>query len=185
MSETTARHHRWSRAEYDRAVEAGVFTSDARLELIDGALLAMTPHGSRHFTGVELVVDALRDAFGTGFRVRTQGPLAAGEDSEPEPDVAVVAGHARTYRDAHPTTALLVVEVSDDSLRRDRTVKQRLYARCGIPEYWILALPDQRLEIHRDPAADGYRSISLHGAGETITPLARPGAAVAVDDLLP
>ena len=185
MPETADRPYRWSRTEYDRAVDAGVFVPDARLELVDGAILAMTPRGSRHFAGVELAADALREAFGAGCRVRVQGPLAAGDDSEPEPDVAVVEGHARTYRDAHPTTALLVVEVSDDSLRRDRTVKQRLYARCGVPEYWILALPDQRLEIHRDPAADGYRSLSLHRAGETVAPLARPGAAIAVDDLLP
>lgn len=185
MSETATRHHRWSRAEYDRAVAAGVFAPDARLELVDGAVLAMTPQGSRHFAGVELVADALRDAFGAGCRVRVQGPLAAGGDSEPEPDVAVVEGHARTYRDAHPTTALLVVEVSDDSLSRDRTVKQRLYARCGVPEYWILALPDERLEVHRGPAADGYRSVSIHRPGETVAPLARPGAAVAVADLLP
>ena len=147
VSETmTVSQHRWSRAEYDRAIEAGVFGPDARLELIEGAILAMGPQGSEHFTGIELVVDALRVAFGAGYRVRTQGPLAAGEDSEPEPDVAVVAGDARSYRDAHPTSALLVVEVSDHSLHRDRTVKQRLYARCGIPEYWILALPERRLE---------------------------------------
>ena len=130
VSETmTVSQHRWSRAEYDRAVEAGVFGPDARLELIEGAILAMGPQGSEHFTGIELVVDALRAAFGAGYRVRTQGPLAAGEDSEPEPDVAVVAGDARSYRDAHPSSALLVVEVSDHSLHRDRTVKQRLYAR--------------------------------------------------------
>ena len=182
---TTAPHYRWSRAEYDRAIDAGVFGPDARLELIEGAILAMTPQGSEHFTGIELVVDALRNAFGAGRRVRTQGPLATGEDSEPEPDVAVVEGDARTYRDAHPTTALLVVEVSDNSLHGDRTVKQRLYARCGIPEYWILALPDQRLEIRRDPAGDGYRSISIHRAGDVVAPLAQPDAVIAVDDLLP
>lgn len=127
--------HHWSRAAYDRAIEAGVFDPDARLELVEGAILAMGPQGSRHFTGIELVVDALRGTFGAGYRVRTQGPLATGEDSEPEPDVAVVAGDVRAYRDAHPTTAVLVVEVSDHSFHRDRTVKQRLYARCGIPEY--------------------------------------------------
>ena len=179
-----APHYRWSRAEYDRAIEAGVFGPDARLELIEGAILAMGPQGSRHFTGIELVVDALRTAFGDGYRVRIQGPLATGEDSEPEPDVAVVAGGARAYRDAHPTTALLVVEVSDTSLHTDRTVKQRLYARCGIPEYWILALPDRCLEVYRDPGADGYRSV-IHRAGESVAPLAHPDAAIAVASLLP
>ena len=185
MADATIRHYRWSRAEYDRAVEAGVFDPDARLELIDGAILAMNPQGSRHTTGVDLTMEALRDAFGAGYRVRTQFPLATDDHSEPEPDLAVVEGDSRTYRDAHPTTALLVVEVSDDSLRRDRTVKQRLYARCGIPEYWILALPDARLEVYRDPTADGYRSITIHRSGDTVAPLARPEARIGVDDLLP
>ena len=146
MPEATTRHYRLSRTEYDRAVEAGVFEPDARLELVDGDLLAMTPQGSRHATGVDLVAGSLRHAFRTGFHVRMQLPLAIDDYSEPEPDVAVVTGQIRNYRDAHPTSSLLVVEVSDDSLRHDRTVKQRLYARCGIPEYWILALPDARLE---------------------------------------
>ena len=76
-------------------------------------------------------------------------------------------------------------EVAHESLRYDRTVKQHLYARCGIPEYWILALPEARLEVYRDPAEDGYRSVTSHGAGDTVAPLARPDAQVVVDDLLP
>ena len=183
--EPTGDRYRICRAQYDRAVEAGVFAPDARLELIDGELLTMTPQGSRHTTGVGLVAEALRAAFGVGFHVRVQVPLAADDYSEPEPDVAVVEGGIRDYRDAHPTAALLVVEVSDDSLRRDRTTKQRLYARCRIPEYWVLALPDARLDVHRGPAADGYRTVTLHRAGETVAPLARPEARIAVADLLP
>ena len=185
MPEATTHHYRLSRNEYDRAVEAGVFEPDSKLELVDGDLLAMTPQGSRHATGVDLVADSLRHAFRTGFHVRMQLPLAIDDYSEPEPDVAVVKGQIRNYRDAHPTSSLLVVEVSDDSLRHDRTVKQRLYARCGIPEYWILALPDARLEVYCDPAQDGYRTVTIHGAGDTVAPLARPEARVAVDDLLP
>ncbi|MCY4509331.1 MAG: Uma2 family endonuclease, partial [Acidobacteria bacterium] len=117
--------------------------------------------------------------------VRTQMPLAASGDSEPEPDLAVVPGDALDYLDAHPSGALLVVEVSDDSLHRDRTVKQRLYARCGIPEYWIVALPDARLEVYRRPAGDGYRDAVFLRAGETIAPLAAPTEAIPVADLLP
>ena len=84
----------------------------------------------------------------------------------------------RDYRDAHPTSAVLVVEVSHESLRHDRTIKQRLYARCGIPEYWILALPENRLEVYRDPAGDGYRSVTHHAAGDEVAPLARPDARI-------
>ena len=185
VSDVSICHYRLSRAEYDRAVEAGVFEADARLELIDGDLHAMTPEGSRHATGMNLVADCLRRVFDAGFHVRMQHPLATDDYSEPEPDVAVVTGTIRDYRDAHPTSAALVVEVSSESLHHDRTVKQRLYARCGIPEYWILALPDARLEVHRDPADDGYRSITRHAAGDSVAPLARPDAPIALDDLLP
>ena len=178
-------HYRLSRVGYDRAVEAGAFEPDAKLELIDGDLSAMTPEGSRHALGIDLVADCLRGVFGTGFHVRIQHPLAVDDYSEPEPDVAVVRGAMRDYRDAHPTTAAVVVEVSHESLRYDRTVKQHLYARCGIPEYWILALPEARLEVYRDPAEDGYQSVTNHGAGDTVAPLARPDAQIVVDDLLP
>ncbi len=112
----------------------------------------MTPEGSRHTTGMDLVADCLRRVLDSGFHVRLQHPLAADDYSEPEPDVAVVTGAIRDYRDAHPTLAVPIVEVSDESLHHDRTVKQRLDTRCGIPEYWILALPDARLEVYRDPA---------------------------------
>jgi Uma2 family endonuclease len=184
-SDVSICRYRLSRVEYDRAVEAGAFRPNAKLELIDGNLQAMTPEGSGHALGIDLVADCLRAVFGAGFYIRLQHPLATGDYSEPEPDIAVVRGPMRDYRDAHPTSAVLVVEVSHQSLRHDRTVKQRLYARCGIPEYWILALPEQCLEIYRDPAADGYRSVSIHRAGEAVAPLSRPDAAIAVDSLLP
>ena len=185
VSDVSICHYRLSRVEYDRAAEAGVFEADAKLELIDGDLRAMTPEGSRHTIGIDLVADCLWRVFGPGFYVRIQHPLAADDYSEPEPDVAVVTGTIRDYRDAHPTMAALIVEVSDESLRHDRTVKQRLYARSGIPEYWILALPDACLEVYRDPAEDGYRSITKHAAGDSVAPLARPDAQIVVDDLLP
>ena len=178
-------HYRLSRVEYDRAVEAGAFEPDARLELIDGNLNAMTPEGVSHTIGMDLAADGLRRVFGRGFYVRIQHPLAADDYSEPEPDVAVVRGAIRDYGKGHPTSAVLVVEVSNESLRYDRTVKQHLYARCGIPEYWILALPEACLEVYRDPAGDGYRRVTHHAAGDKVAPLARPAAQIAVDDLLP
>ena len=184
-SDACIRRYPLSRAEYDRAVEGGAFEPEAKLELVDGDLHAMTPEGSRHAVGMNVVADRLRRIFDNGFHVRVQNPLALDDYSEPEPDIAVVRGAMRDYRDAHPTSAVLVVEVSNESLRHDRTVKQRLYARSGIPEYWILALPENRLEVHRDPAEDGYQSVTNHAAGDEVSPLARPHARIAVDDLLP
>ena len=115
MSDVSICHYRLSRVEYDRAVEAGVFEADAKLELIDGDLHAMTPEGSRHSLGIDLAADCLREVFGPGFYVRIQHPLATDDYSEPEPDVAIVTGPMRDYRDAHPTSAVLVVEVSNES----------------------------------------------------------------------
>ena len=118
MSNATTRTTRhWSRDAYDRAVDAGVFGPGDRIELIDGQLLEMTAQGSRHAAIVDCAGEVLRGVFGDGCRVRMQCPLAVGDDSEPEPDLAVVQGRALDYLDAHPATALLVVEVSDNSLR--------------------------------------------------------------------
>ena len=97
-SDASLCHYRLSRVEYDRAVEAGAFEPDAKLELIDGNLHAMTPEGTAHTTGMHLVADCLRQVFGSGFFVRIQNPLAVDEYSEPEPDVAVVTGTVRDYR---------------------------------------------------------------------------------------
>ena len=100
---------RWTRQEYDRMIEAGVLTPDDRVELIDGEILSTTPQGSPHATAVLLVQDALRVSFGRDVHIRAQLPIALGLDSEPEPDVAVVAGSVRDYRDAHPQSALLEI----------------------------------------------------------------------------
>ncbi len=184
-SDVSICHYRLSRVEYDRAVEAGAFEPDAKLELIDGNLHAMTPEGSRHAAVMDIAAHHLQRVFGSEFYVRIQHPLAVHDYSEPEPDIAVVRGAAHDYLDAHPTAAALIVEISHESLRHDRTIKQRLYARCGIPEYWILALPENRLEVYRDPAGDGYRSVTHHAAGDEVAPLARPDARIVVEDLLP
>jgi len=190
MSVVQAR--RWTRQEYDRMIEAGVLTPEDRVELIDGEILAMTPQGSAHATGVSLAQEALRTALGSHVYVRVQLPLAFGLDSEPEPDVAVVAGSVRDYRDAHPQSALLVVEVADATLPYDRDVKGSLYARAGVPEYWLVNLAEAVVEAHRDPmvmpqARFGwqYRTVDRFGPGDSIARLSFPHASIAVADLLP
>ena len=135
---------------------------------------------------------SLRAAFGAGWHPRLHAPLALDEDSEPEPDVAVVAGAPRDYVRAHPSTAALVVEVADSSVRLDRRLKSGLYARAGLQEYWIVNLVGGVLEVHREPqpAADalsgwGYRSVEILRSPATVIPLAAPGAQIPVADLLP
>jgi Uma2 family endonuclease len=183
---------RWTRVEYDRLIEAGFFKPGDRTELLGGGLIVAEPQGTAHFTAIRLVEEALRRAFGPGWDVRVQGPVALDDESEPEPDVAVVAGTARDYRHAHPTRPALVVEVAESSLAMDQAHKGSLYARAGLPDYWILNLVDRVLEVYRDPAPDpsasfGWRyrrSDHLH-PDAAVRPLAAPAAQVAVADLLP
>jgi Uma2 family endonuclease len=176
---------RFTRDEYDRMIATGLFHPEERLELIDGRIVEMSPQGSRHSTAVRLTEKALSIAFGNGFDVRVQMPLALDERSEPEPDVAVVTGDTRDYRDHHPTRAQLVVEVADKTLRFDRGRKLGLYARCGIPEVWIVNLVDAAVEVHRDPAGASYRTRLRLESGGNLSPGARPEARIAVADLLP
>ncbi|MGH7334084.1 MAG: Uma2 family endonuclease [Candidatus Rokuibacteriota bacterium] len=183
---------RWTRHEYERLVEQGFLGSGDRVELLEGWLLVQEPQHSPHATATRLAQEALRAAFGPGWDVRAGLPLALGRFSEPEPDVSVVHGSPRDYRDAHPTEAALVVEVAHASLRLDRTRKARIYARAGIPDYWIVNLVTRVLEVYRDPVAlDSahrrweYRMVRSLGPGDSVTPLAAPQASIAVADLLP
>lgn len=182
---------RWRRMEYERLVDLGIFVGE-RLELLDGLLVVREPQGSPHAAIVTQVGQVLASAFGAGWHVRLHAPLALDEDSEPEPDVAVVAGTPRDYLSAHPSTAALVVEVADSSLRLDRRLKGGLYARAGVHDYWIVNLVDGVLEVHRAPqpeanAAYGwaYRSVDILRPPATVTPLAAPGARIPVAALLP
>ena len=189
---STVQLRKWSREEYDRMIDAGVLTTEDRVELIDGEIVTMTPHKSRHATGVRLAEIALRRAFGEDFDVRTQLPLALDPVSEPEPDLAVVTVTPRDYRDAHPSTALLILEVADASLAFDRSAKASLYARAGIEDYWLLNLVESILQVHRNPepaigSSSGWRyaAIKDYGAADRVAPLARLELLVAVADLLP
>jgi Uma2 family endonuclease len=192
MRVTAPQVRRWTREEYNKMARAGVFAPDERVELIEGEIVAMAAQRSPQATTVCLAQDALRAAFGPGFYVRTQFPLSLGPDSEPEPDLAVVPGNPRDYAEAHPTMALLAVEVSDETLAFDRGRKARLYARAGIPEYWIVNLVDRVLEVYRDPgplpgrpSEYGYRSVQRFAPPEAVTPLSPGAGAVRVADLMP
>lgn len=179
----------WARADYERMVKAGILGPRDRVELLEGEILEMSPEGSpelsRHAAAIDLALEALRRAFGPGFTVRVQHPLALSDHSEPEPDLAVVPGTPRDYVDQHPAAAILVFEVSDSSLHYDRTRKMAAYARAGVPDYWIVNLVVRRLEVHRDPSDNGYHSVFALESGAAIAPLGASEAAVPVADLLP
>ncbi len=182
----------WTRAEYGRLIEIGVFDIGERVELLGGEILVAEPQSSPHYTAIGLVEDALTLAFGPGWLVRTQGPIALDDHSEPEPDVAAVQGTVRDYGHQHPARAALIVEVAEVSLALDRAHKGSLYARAGVEDYWVLNLVDRVLEVYRQPVADAlapfgwrYASRQTLGADADVAPLAAPGSRVSISDLLP
>jgi Uma2 family endonuclease len=162
------------------------------MELIGGRIVAMSPQYSPHATALLLAHDELRRVFSAGYVVRMQLPLDISPVSQPEPDIAVVRGTIRDYAKAHPTTAELVVEVSESTLTYDRGEKASLYASAAIPEYWVLNLVDRCVEVCRDPIpmpnqphGYGYRSHARYFSTDTVSPLAVQQHAVKVEDLLP
>ena len=178
----------WTCAEFHRFGDLGMFEG-RRAMLIDGVMLEQGPMNPPHAITLELVEDAVRAAFGPGWRLRIQMPLVLGQRTDPEPDLAVVPGRPRDSA-AHPTTAELVVEVADSSLRFDTTEKRGLYAAAGIREYWVVDVNGRQLLVYRDPHASpgqphghDYASVQTLRPADGVTPLAAPGATVRAADL--
>lgn len=177
--------HTWTREDYERMAELGFF-QDRRVELVDGVVYEfMSPQESPHATGVRKVSKALEPVFSPGYDARPQLPLAISPQSMPEPDLAVVVGEPDDYLHAHPSTAVLIVEVADSSQIHDRKRKAKVYAAAGIADYWIVNLRHDAVEVLRDPHEGAYKTRRIYRRGETISPVAKPEASVAVDDLLP
>jgi Uma2 family endonuclease len=192
MDEVAAQTRKLKRVEYDRLVGAELLGPEDRIELLDGRMIFKEPQYSPHATAIQLVHHALTAAFGPGWNVRPQMPIALDDESEPEPDVAVVPGDPRDYRDAHPERPVLVVEVALSRLRFDREHKGGLYARARIPDYWIVNLAARCLEVYREPMPDAdaafgwrYESVTTLGPEARMAPLAAPAATITVGALLP
>ena len=190
MSESAVRTRRWTRVEYDKLIETGFLGPGDKIELLGGQLCVSEPQNNPHATAISLGLEAIRHALAPGWHVRVQLPIALDDESEPEPDLAVVSGGPRDYAD-HPSRPALVVEVADSSLALDREHKGSLYARARLPEYWIVNLVDRVLEVHRESGPDAgapygwaYRVVLTLGPDEHVTPLAAPSARLLVADFL-
>jgi len=182
---------RWTVVTFHRVNATGVFEG-RRPMLLRGVLMEQGPMNPPHATAVDLTIEVLWGIFGAGWRIRGQSPLVLGQDTDPFPDVAVVAGGPRDFATSHPTTAALVVEVSDTTLAVDMTEKAELYATAGIADYWILDLVGRRLLVYRNPAplpaplsAIAYSTHLTLGPNDTVSPLAAPSSTIQVADLLP
>jgi Uma2 family endonuclease len=177
--------HRFSREEYERLADIGGFDPETRVELLEGIVYDMSPQNSLHATAIVLLSRLLQLLFLDGHHLRIQLPLPLGRDSVPEPDLAVIPGDPRDFRDSHPTSAVLVVEVADHSLSYDHKQKIPIYARAGIAESWILNLVDSTLEVYRQPTGGAYKVRQVLRKGDVLSLLARPEAVIGVADLLP
>ena len=171
------------RVEYEQLASTGCF-DDERIELLFGQLVEMTPPDPRHEQSVNRLGRLLIQQLGARAEVRVNSAFAANDDSEPQPDVVIAP--AGDYWTENPSRALLVVEVSYSSLRKDRGLKARLYAGCAVDEYWIVDVAGGVVEVYRAPLGDGrWGEVRIHGRGARLSPAAWPDVEIVVDKILP
>jgi Uma2 family endonuclease len=172
-------------AEYEQMIRDGILKEGERIELIEGEIAKMSPINHLHAACVASLEFLFRESLGRRAYVWSQNPIWIDNRNRPQPDVTLLKWRDDLYRRKRPAPedVLLVVEVSDSSLKLDREGKMLLYARAGIAEYWIANLQERIIEIHQQPTANGYQSIRKAPAGETIALPQGLGGALAVSDI--
>jgi Uma2 family endonuclease len=185
MAATKPTPRRFPFDEYYRMAVVGILPENDRVELIEGEIIQISPIGSRH-NGCVAALDDLLSPLRGQANIFIQGPLRISDRTEPMPDVIVTRYRRDHYRGDHPTPtdALLVIEVADSSLVWDKRTKVPLYAREGVPEMWLVDLPNELVTVHREPAPDGYRLIQSFRRGEVVSPLSFPELIIAITDIL-
>jgi Uma2 family endonuclease len=173
--------------EYYRMDEAGIFRPDERVELLNGRILEMPPIGPRHGYVVAVLYAKLHTVLGDRVAIFCQSGFRLNPLSEPQPDIAIVRGPIDNYANTPPTPAgaLLLIEVSESTLPHDSGEKLHAYARADVPEYWIVDLVHERIEVYTEPEADRYRAHRSVLCGETVAPRAFPDVVIAVNEVLP
>jgi Uma2 family endonuclease len=173
--------------EFQRMAETGILTRDDHVELVDGEIIAMNPIGSRHAACVHRTEDVIRRLLDpTQFAVRGQSPVRLAVDSEPQPDVAVVVQRADYYSLTHPTPTdiRLLIEIADSSVNYDLRIKTSLYARSAVPEYWIVDLVHDVIEIRSKPVAGDYAEVGTFRRGDVLKSSISALTGIAADELL-
>lgn len=180
---------KWSVRECRLLTDSGLL-EPGRYELIEGEIVSKMGQSRLHITAVMQIITALMTIFGA-LSIQSQAQIGIGEldnFNDPEPDVAVLRGTLGDYLEREPdpsTEVLLVVEASLTTLQGDRTTKAQLYARYGIPEYWIVSIARRELIVHRQPTPNGYADVRTYSEQEAVAPLSAPGSLVQVSTLLP
>jgi len=170
------------RSEYDQLVQLGLLEGE-RVELLEGVIVQMSPHGPPHDSTIERLNELLVLALRGRAKVRVQSAFAASDHSEPEPDFAIVP--PGQYDREHPRVAWLIIEVSESSLKKDSGAKARVYAASAVEAYWVVNLVDRVVEVFTQPQSSGYAVRETVGLGGSLTVVRFPDVTIAVKDVLP
>jgi len=172
-------------SEYDRMIEAGIYTENDHIELLNGEIIEIMPKGPKHVYYNESIAELFRKKFSENVDVRTQNPITLDDFSEPEPDIILAKPPRKNYLENHPTPMdiLLVMEISDTTLAYDREDKAHAYSRNGIQQYLLLNLQNETLEDYREPSADGYGSKRTYRKSDVFNLVAFPETEIKFDEL--
>ena len=186
MSTETINKKLFTVDEYHRMAEVGILSEVGRFELIRGEIVEMTNPGSPHSSRVNRLNRLFTSRLGEFVIVSVQDPVRLDVQSEPMPDLALLKPRDDFYAEAHPSPedVLLVVEISDTTVKYDSSVKATLYAKAGIPEYWLLDVTKDVLVVRTDPAAGAYRNVHILHRGEAISPQKLPSTSFSIDEIL-
>jgi Uma2 family endonuclease len=177
----------WTVQDYHRMSEMGILDPNERTELIDGQITLMVAKGTPHVITLQLLASELLGQLGTTVLIRTQDPIHLDNSSEPEPDLVIVRGEILDYVDRYPqpNDIYLLVEVADSTLNYDCQVKDKTYAKAGIPDYWVVDLKNRQVHVFRNPTPTGYASQLILAESQTVSPLAFPDVIVPIGSILP
>ena len=178
----------WTVQDYYRMSDLGILDPNERTELINGQIIIMTAKGTPHVMTLRLLANLLESELGDkSVFVSTQDPIRLGNFSEPEPDLAIIKGTILDYAEHHPVPEdiYLVIEVADSTLKQDCEVKNKLYARSSIAEYWVVDIKNRQVHIFRDPTATGYTSQLILTETHTVSPIAFPNISLSISSILP
>ncbi|WP_427160403.1 Uma2 family endonuclease [Aliinostoc sp. HNIBRCY26] len=186
-TETTLQLRLWTVEDYHRMAEAGIFGAEERVELLEGKIIWMVAKGTAHRSAVGRTDYLIKNKLGERAWVSIQDQIQLNNQSEPEPDIAVVKIDPLDYAGHHPTPSevYLIIEVADSSLKLDCEIKAKAYSQAGISDYWVLDVVSRQLYVFREPSPEGYQSKSILAEDEAIAPSHFPDVEILVLEMLP
>lgn len=171
--------------DFNKMAEVGILTASERVELINGVIWKMSPIGSLHASIVDRLARILIECLGNRAHIRSQNPIQLDVHDQLQPDFAILKPRQDDYEDNQPQASdvFVVIEVSDSTLHMDQTVKMRLYAVAGIPEYWIVDATGKQIEQYTQPTPDGYTQKAILKVGDTVRTAQFPDFSLSINQL--